>query len=149
MASSLEGLASSGDHPLPGSLRDMLERSLCRVDGAGDTAQLVATIGLEVDAPLLAAASPHGATVLEEHMRRLIEAGILHARHRLGGVSYAFRHALIREVAYESMPAERCRDNHQRVARALAASTGSQARVDGHLRRFPFEGTPYAMHVAQ
>jgi predicted ATPase len=128
----LAGLASSGHYPLPGSLRDMLELSFDRVDGARDTAQLAATIGLEVDAQLLAAASPHDATVLEEHLQRLLEARVVYARHRLGGVSYAFRHALVRDAAYGSMPAKRCRNNHERVAHALAAAAGNPARIADH-----------------
>ncbi|MGH8779292.1 TOMM system kinase/cyclase fusion protein [Paraburkholderia sp.] len=128
----LASVASSEHYPLPGSLRDMLELSFERVDGARDTAQLAATIGLEVDAQLLAAASPHDAVVLEEHLRRLLEARVVYARHRLGGVSYAFRHALIRDAAYGSMPAKLCRGNHERVARALVAEAGDAARVADH-----------------
>jgi TOMM system kinase/cyclase fusion protein len=128
----LAGLASSGHDPLPGSLRDMLDLSFERVDGARDTAQLAATIGLEVDTQLLAAASPHDAVVLEEHLQRLLEARVVYARHRLGGVSYAFRHALVRDAAYGSMPARLCRNNHERVAHALAASAGNPARIADH-----------------
>ncbi|WP_133649393.1 TOMM system kinase/cyclase fusion protein [Paraburkholderia flava] len=128
----LASVASSAHYPLPGSLRDMLELSFERVDGARDTAQLAATIGLEVDAQLLAAASPHDAAVLDEHLRRLLEARVVYARHRLGGVSYAFRHALIRDAAYGSMPAKLCRGNHERVARALVAEAGDAARIADH-----------------
>jgi TOMM system kinase/cyclase fusion protein len=123
----LSALVMSEHYPLPGSLRDMLELAFDRIDGARDTAQLAATIGLEVDAQLIADASPHGAAVLEEHLRRLLEARVVYARHRLGGISYVFRHALIRDAAYESMPAAIRHRNHERVGRALGARPGGDA----------------------
>ncbi|MGN6669768.1 MAG: TOMM system kinase/cyclase fusion protein, partial [Trinickia sp.] len=117
----LRGLSSTDHYPLPSSLKDMLELAFDRVDGARDTAQLAATIGMEVDGALLAAASSHDGAVLREHLRRLQEARIVYARHRLGGESYTFRHALIRDAAYESMPRASAQRNHARVARALAS----------------------------
>lgn len=123
----LSALVTSEHYPLPGSLRDMLELAFDRIDGARDTAQLAATIGLEVDAQLIAAASPHNSAVLEEHLRRLLEARVVYARHRLGGISYVFRHALIRDAAYESMPAAIRHRNHERVGRALGARPGGDA----------------------
>lgn len=61
---------------------------------------------------------------LDEHLERLLEAHILYASHELGQVRYAFRHALIREAAYASMPAVTRRVNHARVAEAMAALAG-------------------------
>ncbi|MGF6648529.1 TOMM system kinase/cyclase fusion protein [Paraburkholderia sp. GAS82] len=145
------------DHqPLPASLRDMLELAFDRIDGARDTAQLAATIGLEVDAQLLADVSPHAADVLNDDLKRLLEARIIYAQHRLGGISYAFRHALIRDAAYESMPAALRRDNHARVARALGKrperGNGMQdvniAQHFVHARAFE-EAVPHGIRAAQ
>ncbi|KVE26994.1 protein kinase [Burkholderia singularis] len=111
--------------PFPGSLRETLERTLERADDALDTVQLAATIGLEVDARLLADASPHEGAALDDRLRRLLEGRVLYAQHRLGGATYVFRHALLREAAYESMPAAMRRANHGRVARALLARPAS------------------------
>ena len=147
----LSNLTTSEHYPLPGSLRDMLELAFDRVDGARDTAQLAATIGLEVDAQLLAAASPHDAAVLEEHLRRLLEARVVYAQHRLDGVSYAFRHALIREAAYESMPAPVRRRNHEQVARALSVRAGAAARVAHHFAQAGAyaEAIPHGIQAAR
>ena len=143
-------------HPLPASLRDMLELAFDRIDGARDTAQLAATIGLEVDAQLLADVSPHAAEVLNDDLKRLLEARIIYAQHRLGGISYAFRHALIRDAAYESMPAALRRENHARVARALGKrperGNGMQdvniAQHFVHARAFE-EAVPHGIRAAQ
>ncbi|MBF3497676.1 protein kinase domain-containing protein [Burkholderia pseudomallei] len=117
----LPDLAQAGRCPLPGSLRETLELALERADDALDTVQLAATIGLEVDARLLAEASPHAGAELDERLRRLIEGRVLYAQHRIGGATYVFRHALLREAAYESMPAATRREYHRRVAQALLA----------------------------
>ncbi|KGS07653.1 TOMM system kinase/cyclase fusion protein [Burkholderia sp. ABCPW 111] len=117
----LPDLAEAGRCPLPGSLRETLELALERADDALDTVQLAATIGLEVDARLLADASPRAGAELDDCLRRLLEGRVLYAQHRIGGATYVFRHALLREAAYESMPAATRRENHRRVAQALLA----------------------------
>ncbi len=151
-----QALAEPGPYPLPGSLRDMLELALDRIDGARDTVQLASAIGLEVDGQLLADASPHPPAVLDDHLRRLLEARVIYAQHRLGGVSYAFRHALFRDAAYESMPAALRRRNHARVARALRTrperSHGMHAiNIAHHFARAQAfrQAVPYGIRAAQ
>lgn len=118
---SLAGLRTMDPCPLPLSLGGMLGRALDRIDDARDTAQLAATIGLEVDAQLLAAASPHDRVTLDAHLQLLLEERVMYAQHRRDRVFYSFRHALIRDAAYASMPPAVRRANHARVNRALAA----------------------------
>jgi TOMM system kinase/cyclase fusion protein len=127
-------------YPLPLSLGGMLALAFDRIDGARDTAQLAATIGLEVDAQLLADASPHDRGTLDAHLRLLLEERIVYAQHRRDRVFYSFRHALIRDAAYESMPPAVRRGNHARVGRALVAQAdrgaGAHAfAVAGHFAR--------------
>ncbi|WP_175762836.1 TOMM system kinase/cyclase fusion protein [Burkholderia ambifaria] len=134
------GPGATDPYPLPLSLGGMLGLAFDRIDGARDTAQLAATIGLEVDAQLLADASPHDRTTLDAHLRLLLEERIVYARHRRDRVFYSFRHALIRDAAYESMPPAVRRGNHARVGRALVAQAdrGAGAHafgVAGHFAR--------------
>jgi TOMM system kinase/cyclase fusion protein len=142
--------------PLPGTLRDMLELAFDRIDGARDIAQLAATIGLEVDAQLLAEVACCEPDVLEDHLKRLLEARVLYAQHRLGGLSYAFRHALIRDAAYESMPPAILHRNHARVARALGIrpERGSGMRTFSIAQHFVRaqafeEAVPHGIRAAQ
>lgn len=137
---SLAALRTTEPCPLPLSLGGMLGRAFDRIDDARDTAQLAATIGLEVDAHLLAAASPHDRATLDAHLQLLLEERIMYAQHRRDRVFYSFRHALIRDAAYESMPPAVRRANHARVSRALAAQADRGAGapafgVDGHFAR--------------
>ena len=145
------GPAAAETDSLPGSLREVLELSLERVDGARDTVQLAAAIGLEFDARLLTRASPHDASIVEDDLRRLLEGRILYAQHRLDGVAFVFRHALLRDAAYESMPAATRRACHLRIAHALAqrvheadslercaATAGHFARAQAYAQAIPF-----------
>nr|WP_310130150.1 TOMM system kinase/cyclase fusion protein [Burkholderia ambifaria] len=136
----LAGLRATDPYPLPLSLGGMLGLVFDRIDDARDTAQLAATIGLEVDAQLLADASPHDRVTLDAHLRLLLEERIVYAQHRRDRVFYSFRHALIRDAAYESMPPAVRRGNHARVGRALVAQAdrGAGAHafgVAGHFAR--------------
>lgn len=134
------GQRATDPDPLPVSLGGMLGLAFDRIDDARDTAQLAATIGLEVDAQLLADASPHERATLDAHLRLLLDERIVYARHRRDRVFYSFRHALIRDAAYESMPPAVRRGNHARVGRALAveADRGAGAHafgIAGHFAR--------------
>ncbi|WP_175952807.1 TOMM system kinase/cyclase fusion protein [Burkholderia sp. BCC0405] len=136
----LAGLRDTDPYPLPLSLGGMLGLAFDRIDDARDTAQLAATIGLEVDAQLLAHASPHDRATLDAHLQLLLEERIVYAQHRRDRVFYSFRHALIRDAAYESMPPAVRRVNHARVGRALIAEAdrGADAHafgVAGHFAR--------------
>jgi TOMM system kinase/cyclase fusion protein len=138
----LSAWRAADPRPLPVTLGSMLGLALDRIDDARATVQLAATIGLEVDAQLLADASEHGRSTLDAHLKVLLEAKIVYARHRLDRVFYSFRHALIRDAAYESMlPAVR-RGNHARVGRALAmeADRGNGAHTFRVAQHFAHAG---------
>ncbi|RQX81476.1 TOMM system kinase/cyclase fusion protein [Burkholderia anthina] len=141
--------AATDPYPLPLGLGGMLGLALDRIDDARDTAQLAATIGLEVDAQLLADASPHDRATLDAHLRLLLEERIVYAQHRRDRVFYAFRHALIRDAAYESMPPAVRRGNHARVGRALLAQAdrGAGAHAFGVAAHFARAGA-YADAIA-
>ncbi|MGU7770114.1 TOMM system kinase/cyclase fusion protein [Burkholderia sp. MR1-5-21] len=138
----LPGQRATDPYPLPVSLGGMLGLAFDRIDDARDTAQLAATIGLEVEAQLLADASPYDRVTLDAHLRLLIEERIVYAQHRRDRVFYSFRHALIRDAAYESMPPAVRRSNHARVGRALAgeADHGAGAHKFGVAQHFARAG---------
>lgn len=123
----LAGREAADPYLIPVSLGAMLDLALDRIDDARDTAQLAATIGVEVDAQLLADASPHDRATLDAHLRLLVDERIMYAQHRRDRVFYTFRHALIRDAAYASMPPAVRRDNHARVGRALVTDADRRA----------------------
>lgn len=123
----LESTRKSGAVPdpsrlaIPGSVRDLLTARLDGVaPGARETAQLAAVLGREFRCELLQAASPKDAAFVRQDLAELGRAGLVVQR-RVGSTeSYAFRHALLRDAAYEAMTRSKRQGLHVRVAHVLA-----------------------------
>jgi TOMM system kinase/cyclase fusion protein len=111
------GVAAS----IPSRLRDLLTGRLDRLGPAKATAQIAAAIGREFDYRLLAhVVSTEEASLLAD-LDQMVSAELLVRRRRVDGQIYFFRHALIRDAAYESMLGPTRRAVHARVAAALEA----------------------------
>ncbi|MEO1132542.1 MAG: adenylate/guanylate cyclase domain-containing protein [Cyanobacteria bacterium J06639_1] len=105
---------------IPSTLQDSLMARLDRLAPVKELAQLGATIGREFSYDLMQAVAGRDETTLRSGLSQLEEAGVLcgHQRSRLG--KYAFRNALIRDVAYNSLLKSQRYAYHQRIAIALA-----------------------------
>jgi tetratricopeptide (TPR) repeat protein len=104
---------------IPATLRDLLTARLDRLASAKEIAQVGAVIGREFSHRLLAAVVPAPTPPLEDSLMRLRDSGLIDARRSSSEQSYAFRHALIQDAAYETIPKSRRQDLHAAVARAL------------------------------
>jgi TOMM system kinase/cyclase fusion protein len=104
---------------IPSTLYDSLMARLDRLGTAKDVAQLAATIGKEFSYELLRAVSPLEETRLTGALNRLVDTELLTQRLRASQVYYSFRHALIRDAAYESLLRSKRREYHGQIARAL------------------------------
>jgi tetratricopeptide (TPR) repeat protein len=105
---------------IPATLRDLLAARLDSVsDGARETAQLAALLGREFRFELLRAVTQRSEDKLREDLVELESSDLLHARRGVSAESYVFKHALVRDTAYESIVTSvRCA-LHQRVASVL------------------------------
>jgi TOMM system kinase/cyclase fusion protein len=103
---------------IPGNLQDLLAARLDVLDApVKDTAQRAALLGREFPLELLEAMSPSPGE-LDAHIQTLRGEGlILHQRRAPG--RFAFKHALLRDVAYASLPPSRRRHEHEVIARLL------------------------------
>src|SRR5215470_1361262 len=104
---------------IPATLRDLLMARLDRLASAKEIAQVGAVIGREFSYRLLAAVVPASSSPLEDSLLRLTESGLIDARHSSAEKSFAFRHALIQDAAYETIPRSKRQNLHAAVARAL------------------------------
>lgn len=103
---------------IPSTLQSSLLARLDRMGSAKGVAQLAAVFGRDVDRDLLADISPLAPEALAVELGRLEEAGILGCRDDQGS-TYAFRHALIQEAAYESLLRSRRREVHAEIGELL------------------------------
>jgi ATP/maltotriose-dependent transcriptional regulator MalT len=107
--------------PLPDTLRDLL---LVRTEELSETAQdvlrLLATGGVRVGDALLSAVADMDGERLEGALREAVSANII----RVDGDTYAFRHALLREVLHDDLLPGAHERLHIRYAETLESQPG-------------------------
>ncbi|CAM1369034.1 TOMM system kinase/cyclase fusion protein [Tenacibaculum xiamenense] len=107
------------DELIPTTLQDLLN---ARLDGLGivkETAQQAAAIGREFSYELLVKSSIKDEGAIQNDLHLLIDANLIYEQRRVEGATYIFRHALIRDAAYESMLTSHQKEVHLRIANSL------------------------------
>ncbi len=104
---------------IPTTLHESLMTRLDRLGAAKEVAQLAATIGRDFSYELLRAVSPLDETILTGALNRLVDAELLRQDLVQNRLRYAFRHALIRDAAYDSLLLSQRRLYHRKVAEVL------------------------------
>jgi class 3 adenylate cyclase len=113
LASALTPLA------IPSTLHDSLTARLDRLAPIKETAQIGAAIGREFSHGLLEAISPIKGRALDDVLRQLIEADLIHSRGAPPKAVYVFKHALVQDVAYGSLLRSRRQRIHAHIAWAV------------------------------
>jgi len=116
-----------GPLAIPSTLYESLMARLDRLGTAKEVAQLAATIGKEFSYDLLRAISPLDEARLTGALNRLVEAELLDQYLLPPQTNYSFRHAMIRDAAYESLLRSRRRQYHGKIAEVLQKSFSSIA----------------------
>lgn len=118
----------TGDFPIPMTVRDLLMQRLDNLGPARPLAQLCSAIGREFPHQLLLAlCEEDGAAMpvdrMQAHLAALLRSGLLLGSDDAGESNgrYHFRHALVHEVAYQSMWATDRRQLHHAIAQAIEA----------------------------
>jgi class 3 adenylate cyclase/predicted ATPase len=124
-------LQEQGDHyiltgPLPPlaipvTLHDSLLARLDRLGAAKGLAQLGATLGREFAYVMLQAVAPWDEEMVRRGLHQLVEAELLYQRELPPQATYVFKHALIRDAAYQSLLKRTQQHYHQRIAQVLVA----------------------------
>jgi class 3 adenylate cyclase len=101
---------------IPATLQDALMARLDRLAAVKDVAQLGAVLGREFSYALLQAVVPMDKPTLQHGLAQLVEAELLYQRGLLPQATYVYKHALIRDAAYESLLRSTRQQYHQRIA---------------------------------
>jgi predicted ATPase len=91
---------------IPVTLHDSLMVRLDCLATVKSLAQLGATLGREFSYELLQAGSPWDEETLRRGLQQLVEAEFLYQRGLPPQATYLFKHALIQDAAYQSLPEE-------------------------------------------
>jgi len=104
---------------IPATLHDSLMARLDRLGPAKEVIQVAAVIGSEFSYDLLRAVHPIAEAELQEALRSLADAELLYVRGIAPDATYQFKHALIRDAAYEALLKSRRKDLHLVAARTI------------------------------
>ncbi len=113
----LEGSPSSLEIPV--TLNDSLMARLDRLPKAKNVAQLAATLGRFFSYQLIEAVSETDSATLDIALSELVSAELILQRGLASDMSYEFKHALVRDAAYQSLLKSFRQQIHQRVAEVL------------------------------
>jgi predicted ATPase len=106
---------------IPATLHDSLMARLDRLRTAKALAQYAAVIGRHFSYTVLRAVSELDEPTLERDLRRLVDAELLYQRGLPPHATYTFKHALIRDAAYQSLLKRTRQQHHHRIAQVLEA----------------------------
>ncbi len=110
------------EEAIPAKLRDWLMARLDRLGPASEVAQLAAAIGREVPYELLRAVAGRDEPGLQADLARLVESGLLYRRGVVPAATFTFKHALIHDVAYDSLLRSTRHQLHRAIVGAIEAS---------------------------
>ncbi len=114
------------DLEIPTTLRGSLLARLDRLGPAKSVVQVAAVLGRNFSFDLLATVSSMDAELLNLLLTRAVDSGLLlQGEPAEESDLYYFKHALVQEVAYESLLRRNRRTIHERVARVLDAQVAS------------------------
>jgi len=104
---------------IPTTLQDSLNARLDNLSDVKYIAQAAAVIGRNFDYGILAAAASLDAEQLDSALRKLELAGLIHALGTAPTATYTFKHALVRDTAYQSLLSTNRKQLHQRIASVI------------------------------
>lgn len=113
------GLAQPVPLAVPATLRDSLMARLDRLAPVKEIAQVGAVIGREFSLELVAAALGRPEPEVAAALERLTASELVFQRGTPPAASYSFKHALVQDVAYQSLLKSRRQQLHGRVAQVL------------------------------
>ncbi len=121
----LELIAPLEELDIPTTLQDSLMARLDRLSAAKRVAQLAAAIGREFDYGLLEQVAGLEPDLLVHGLGRLVEDELIFQAGDAPDAIYTFKHALIQDAAYRSLPKRSRKPLHHRIAVALEERGGA------------------------
>ena len=95
-----------------------------------EIAQIGAVLGRDFDYALLREATSTPDVTLADALERLVAADLLHVEGKPRDANYRFKHALIRDAAYESLLKSRRQALHRLVAEAFSVQFPDRAEAE-------------------
>ena len=113
---------------IPSTLHNSLIARLDRLAPTKEVGQIAACIGREFSHELLVAVAQRGEPELQASLDQLVQAQLIFRQGARPDVRYMFKHALVRDAAYNGLLKSRRRQIHARIAGALEDKFPDAAR---------------------
>jgi class 3 adenylate cyclase/tetratricopeptide (TPR) repeat protein len=136
-AAVLEGGSGTREN-VPDSLQNSLMARLDKLGEAKRTAQICSILGRQFARPLLAQVYDGPGPVLDTNLALLVAHDVLSPLGRANDGRYQFKHALLRDAAYESLLLAERRRLHERCGRRLEQNFPDAAQNEPELLAFHF-----------
>lgn len=117
--SSEERSATQSTLMVPDTLHDSLMARLDQLASVKIVAQIASVVGREFSFELLKAIAPFSESDVQAAIDRLLASGLVFRSGHVGGQSFLFKHALVRDEAYASILHDQRRKLHGRIAKVL------------------------------
>src|SRR5450631_825696 len=121
---------------IPATLQDSLMARLDRLTSVKEISQIASVIGREFSYPLLHAIAGREERALKHALTELEQAELVYCLGEPPETTYSFKHALVRDAAYESLLKSRRQQLHGQIARLLEEgfvdSVTSQPEIVAH-----------------
>ena len=104
---------------IPATLQDSLMARLDRLAPVKEIGQIGAAIGREFSYSLMREVAGRDETALKQALDKLEQGGLVFRRGEPPEAIYSFKHALVRDAAYESLLKSRRQQLHGRIARTI------------------------------
>jgi class 3 adenylate cyclase/tetratricopeptide (TPR) repeat protein len=125
---------------IPATLQDSLMARIDRLGGPKQLLQLASVIGREFSYEILHAVAGRDEAVLATDLADLLAAELLFVEGQIPNATYRFKHALIRDAAYESLLRRSRQAHHLEIATALRESFPELAEQQPDLLAIHYEG---------
>jgi class 3 adenylate cyclase len=118
---------------IPATLQDSLMARLDERPEVKEVAQLAAVIGRQFSHTVLSAIAKLTSAKLDAAIEELLRAGLIFRRGTGSDASYEFKHALVRDIAYQSLLKSKRAQHHAAIARMLEEQFSALAERESAL----------------
>jgi predicted ATPase len=127
------------DLSIPDSLQALLMERIDRLGPAKEIVQMGASIGREFSYELLRETVDINEGELKNALHLLPASGLVFQEGDIPAAKYLFKHALIQDAAYSTLPKKSRRVFHARIAKALESRFAERVKTEPELLAYHYE----------
>ena len=125
--------------PIPDSLQALLMERVDRLGPAKEIVQTGAAIGREFTYELVRATVDATDSQLRHALDLFVASGLMFQEGEIPIATYHFKHALVQEAAYSTLPKKPRRLLHARIAKALESRFAERVKMEPELLAYHYE----------